>query len=550
VHPNAGVAAAGSSLRIDIRRFPWINRLAADYAFDPGRLAPFFSGDVRDPQAWRQAIARAQAHPRQRDTVATLLDAQQARRGAPAEARAASARLRDAQAVAIVTGQQPGLFGGPLFTLLKALTAVQLAARVRETHGVPAVPLFWVDAEDHDWDEVNACGVLDAEAALRTIAIEGEDPPSNQPIARIEVKQSIEAALQALADALPKSEFTPGLLSDLRSHYAPGRGMADAFARWIEALLGDRGLVVFDSSDPAAKPLVADLFCRELENPGATARLAGEAGRALEALGYHAQVTPHPDSAALFWIGNGRTPIRAAEGGLQVGERVETREALATRARRHPEEFSPNVLLRPLVQDTLFPTACYVAGPSELAYLAQLRQVYQAFGIPLPLMQPRASATVVDANAARFLGRGDVALESLRPQDEAALNALLEAALPPSVEAAVDGVLRALDERMEVLAREAATVDATLENAARSALGRMQDDVRKLQAKVLQAAKRKDETLRRQFRHAQAQAFPAGIPQERTLGVVSFLNRYGPGVIDRVAEGLTLDPGIHTVLTP
>ena len=550
MHPNAGVAAAASSLRVDIRRFPWINRLAADYAFDSGRLSPFFSGDVRAPLAWQQAIARAQAHPRQRDTLASILDDQQARRGAPDAARAAATRLRDPRTVAIVTGQQAGLFGGPLYTVLKAMTAVRLADHVRDTFHVPTVAVFWVDAEDHDWQEVNVCGVLDAEAALRTVTIEGDAPAPGCPIARVQLGVSIETTLEALAATLPPTEFTPALLAELRAHYAPGRGMVDAFSRWLESLLGPRGLVIYESSDPRAKPLVADLFCREIESAGATAELAGAAGRALEAVGYHAQVTPHPDSAALFWIGEARTPIRLSGDGLHVGERVETREGLSALARQHPEQFSPNVLLRPLVQDTLFPTACYVAGPSELAYHAQLRTVYDAFGIPMPLVQPRATATLVDANAARFLSRGDVALESLRPQDESALNALLEAALPPSVDTAVDGVLRALDERMTVLAREVGAVDPTLENAARSALGRMQDDVTKLQAKILQAAKRKDETLRRQFKHAQAQAFPGGTPQERAVGVVSFVNKYGLPVIDRLAEGLTLDPGVHTVITP
>ncbi len=550
MHPNAGAVAADSSLRVDIRRFPWINRLAADYAFDPNRVSPFFVGDVRDTRGWQHAIARVQTHPRQRDTLATLLDNQQARRNAPPAARAATARVRDPRAVAIVTGQQPGLFGGPLFTVLKALTALRLADFVRDTYDVPTVPVFWVDAEDHDWKEINACGVLDAEAAPRTVSIDGEAPPSGQPVARVQLAASIEAALGALEAALPATEFTPGVLAGLREAYAPGRGMADAFSRWLESVLGPRGLVVYDSSDPGGKPLAADLFCRELENPGATAQLATAAGQALQALGYHAQVTPHPDSAALFWLGDARVPIRATGQDLQIGDRVESRQALASHARQHPEEFSPNVLLRPLVQDTLFPTACYVAGPSELAYLAQLRTVYEAFGIPMPLIHPRASATLVDANAARFLSRGDVAFESLRPQDESALNALLEAALPASVDAAVDGVLRALEERMNVLAREVMVVDATLENAARSALGRMQDDVKKLQAKVLQAAKRKDDTLRRQFKHAQAQAFPGGDPQERVIGAVAFLNRFGPSLIDRLADALTLDLGVHTVIAP
>ena len=452
--------------------------------------------------------------------------------------------------MAIVTGQQPGLFGGPLFTVLKSLTALRLADIVRDTYDVPTVAVFWVDAEDHDWNEVNACGVLDADAVLRTVAIDGEAPPPGRPIARIELGPSVEAALRALEAALPVTEFTPGVLDSLRAAYAPGRGMADAFSRWLESVLGPRGLVVYDSSDSRGKPLVADLFCKELENAGAAAKLAGAAGQALEALGYHAQVTPHPDSAALFWLGDARLPIRATDHGLRIGDRVETREALALHARQHPEEFSPNVLLRPLVQDTLFPTACYVAGPSELAYLAQLRAVYEAFGIPMPLIQPRASATVVDANASRFLSRGDVAFESLRPQDESALNALLEAALPPSVDAAIDGVLRALDERMNVLAREVTAVDPTLENAARSAMGRMQDDVNKLRSKVLQAAKRKDDTLRRQFKHAQAQAFPGGEPQERAIGAAAFLSKFGPPLIDRLADGLSLDLGVHTVIAP
>jgi bacillithiol synthase len=550
VHPNAGAVAAASSLRVDIRHFPWINRLAADYAFDPGRLSSFFAGDTRDPRAWEQAIARAQAHPRQRDAVAAVLDAQQDGRNAPAEARAAAARLRDPKTVAILTGQQAGLFGGPLYTVLKALSALRLAELVRDTYGVPTVTVFWVDAEDHDWQEVNACGILDADAALQTVAIEGEAPPSGLPIARVRLDHSIETALSALEAALPTTEFTPGLVADLRRFYEPGRGMADAFGRWLESLLGPRGLVVYDASDARAKPLLADFFARELAQAGETAQLAAAAGQALEALGYHAQVIPHPESAALFWLGETRTPIRMTANGLAYGERAESREALAARAREHPEEFCPNVLLRPLAQDTLFPTACYVAGPSELAYLAQLKEVYKAFGIPMPLVQPRATTTIVDANAARFLSRGDVTLESLKPQDESALNALLEKALPPSLDAAFDGVLRALEERMGILAQEVTTVDATLENATRSAQGRMQDDVGKLRAKVLQAAKRKDDTLRRQFKHAQAQAFPGGNPQERAVGAVSFLNKYGPSLVDRLADGLSLDPGIHTVLAP
>jgi uncharacterized protein YllA (UPF0747 family) len=207
------------------------------------------------------------------------------------------------------------------------------------------------------------------------------------------------------------------------------------------------------------------------------------------------------------------------------------------------------VLLRPLAQDTIFPTVCYVAGPSELAYLGQLRAVYAAFGIPMPLVQPRATATILDSNAMRFLARHDFPLESLRAQDESALNALLESQLPATVEASLQDAVRAVEERMNALAAEVPQIDPTLEGATRSTLTRMQDDLKKLHNKIIQAAKRRDETLRRQFHHARAQAFPNGQAQEREIGLVYFMNRYGPALVDRLADELPTDMGLHWVLT-
>jgi len=249
-------------------------------------------------------------------------------------------------------------------------------------------------------------------------------------------------------------------------------------------------------------------------------------------------VTPLEDQAALFHLDGMRAPIRADEA-----------QTWLARVKTQPAEFSPNVLLRPLVQDTLFPTAGYVAGPSELAYLAQLRGVYDAFGVPMPLMYQRATATIVDSNAMRFLARHDVPLESLRPQDEGALNQLLETQIPPAVTMSMDEAVRAVSERMETLSRAVAQLDTTLEGAARSASGRMQDDLKKLHAKIVQAMKRRDETIRRQFKHAQAQAFPGGRPQERALGFAYFLNKYGLGLVDRLMDGLPLDQGTHWVMT-
>jgi bacillithiol biosynthesis cysteine-adding enzyme BshC len=542
-------AAVGTPARfgIDLRRVPWIAPLAADYAHGYERLSRFYAGDPSQPAAWREAMGRAARGSRQnRAAVSTLLTAQLDRRGAPAEARAAAASLADPRTVAVVTGQQAGLFGGPLYTLLKAITALQLARRVSDAER--AVAIFWIDAEDHDWDEVRGCTVLDGDLVPREIELARPAGAGELPVGTLTLGDGIGSALDALSQVLPRTGFTDALIDTLRHDYAPSSTMADAFGRLLDGLLGPHGLIVFDAGDPAAKPLVADLFVRELREAPTSTRAAA-AGAALSGLGYAAQVTPAPDAVALFYLDPARRAIRREASGFAAGEARFPRDALIAEASAHPARFSPNVLLRPLVQDTLFPTVAYVAGPSELAYLGQLRGVYDAFGVPMPLVHPRASATLLDSAAMKFLQRHDFPLEDLQAQDEAALNRLLEAQLPTDVESALRHASDAVHESMRQVIDVIPGVDPTLAGAARSTLGKMEHDLKALHTKVIQAAKRRDDILRRQFTRAQALAFPGGEPQERRVGFVSFLNRYGPPLVDRLLADLPIEPGSHWVLT-
>jgi bacillithiol biosynthesis cysteine-adding enzyme BshC len=543
-------AAGESSLKIpvDIRRFPWIRRFAADYAYDFSAVAPFFSGNPSDGTAWAEAIARAQAYDRRRTEIASIVGTQQRLRGAPSRAVESGRALGDSKTVAIVTGQQAGLFGGPLFTLLKALTALRLAEQVARDHHVPTVAVFWIDAEDHDWDEVRACTVFDEALTPRTIELPRTLMVEAAPVAAVRLDDSILAALQELEVALPVTEFRPQLLADLRQAYAPGAGMADAFGRWLERVLGDRGLIVFDGADPAAKPLARGIFAGELSTPGETAKLAGAAGADLLARGYHSQVQGPDGSLALFHLDGGRQPIRQRNGQFVVGDQTYQAAALVQEATEHPVSFSPNVLLRPIVQDTLFPTVCYVAGPNELAYLGQLRGVYARFGVPMPLMYPRTSATLVDSAALRFLNKYQLPLEALQPQDEAALNELLRLRIPAAVEDAFEAASHAIDAQMTQLGAVLPALDPTLEGAVKSTLGRMQHDLQTLHGKMIQAAKRREDILRRQYMRTRALAFPGGQPQERMIGFISFLNQYGPALVERLNEELPLEMGRHWIV--
>jgi bacillithiol biosynthesis cysteine-adding enzyme BshC len=541
--------AAAARIPIDLHALPWFRKLAVDYAYDFPSLAPFFAGDPSDRDAWAATIARVSACARPTARLVDILEAQQRRRGAPDAALQASRRLLSNETVAIVTGQQAGLFGGPLYTLLKAITALKLAERISREHGVTAVPVFWVECEDHDWDEVRSCTVLDEALAPRTVSLPPAPASEPVPVARRMLDPSIETALDELERALPSTEFRSALVADLRSVYAPGAGMADAFARWLERTLGPHGLVVFDGSDPRAKPLASAIFIRELSAPGDTSRRAAQAGAELSARGYHSQVQGSDDGVALFRMNGIRQPIhRDGSDFIVAGERVAP-SALTREASEHPELFSPNVLLRPIVQDTIFPTICYVAGPNELAYLGQLRGVYEHFNLPMPLVLPRATATLLDSAGVRFLTKYNVALESLQPQDEKALNELLKTQIPPAIEESFTAAAGAIDGAMTRVTNALPLLDPTLEGAAKSTVGRMQHDLQTLHGKMIQTAKRRDETLRRQYLRTRALAFPDGHPQERTIAFVSFLNQYGPALVDRLYEELPLDAGHHWILS-
>ncbi len=523
----------------------------AAYSSDFSGVSSLFAGNPADPTAWSETITRVQRSPRNRAGLTKVISAQLERRRAPAHARSSAARLADASTVAVVTGQQAGVFGGPLYTLLKAVTAIQLARKVSATHGIAAIPVFWVEAEDHDWDEVRTARVLDAGLALREITLGDMEGAGTRPVASLVFDEGIVEAIGALEAALPTTEFTGELIERLRAHYRPGQRMGTAFAGWLDDLLGRYGLVVFEGSDPAAKPFVADLFARELHAPCRTARFATETGETMRALGHDPQVQPGDDSVALFYLGDGgRHAIKRRDDAYALGDTLRPQAEVEKEAAEHPERFSPNVLLRPIVQDRLFPTICYVPGPSELAYQAQLGAIYRDFGVEVPLLYPRANATLLDSAAVRFLQKYELPLEALQPHDEAALNRLLENQLPAGVEDALHAASEEARARLEMIKAMMPSIDPTLVGAADTTLERMHDTLKHLHTKIIHASKRKHETLRRQFTRAQALGFPEGHPQERIVDIVFFLNRYGQALCDRLIEGLPLDMGQHYIAQP
>ena len=535
-----------NGISIDFRALPWSSRFANDYCHEFSRLQEFFVADPKQPDSWKTVIDVRRAKPTDPRIGETVVQQLQ-ERGAPDAALSNAKQLLNKKSVAIATGQQAGLFGGPLFTVLKALTTIKLARQVSADHDIPVVPIFWIDAEDHDLDEISSCQFLDTNMNLSNITLPLEVPPGTTA-ASIRLNSSISEILEQLTAGLQPTEFAEETRKALRTAYAPGTRLVEAFARWLDTLLGKYGLVTYDASDPRTKAIVQPLFAQELESQGRTSRLAAAAGAAMEAKGYSSQVSPALDTTALFQIDSQRKAIRISDSGFLVDGQQMSTEQMCSELKTQPEHFSPNVLLRPLIQDVLFPTIAYVAGPHELVYLGQLREIYDSFDVPMPIIYPRASVTVVDSSTIKFLNRNKIDFVTLKAQDDVALNTLLAEQLPDEINTAVTALSQSISEQLSNIELAVPDVDPTLGGAVQSTHSRMDKELRNLRAKIIQAAKRRDETLRRQFSRARSHSFPDGSPQERSVGSIYFINRYGEAFFDRLLEQLPLETGRHWLL--
>ena len=459
-------------------------------------------------------------------------------------------RFAREDALVVVAGQQPGLFGGPLYTIYKALTAISLAHEAEGATGRPVVPVFWIASDDHDFEEVRRALLNDAAPEPQAVDYPLDSTPPGISVARVELGAAIEPLLAAVEALLPATEFRAEILHRLRDAYAPGRRWADAFARFSGGWAASLGALVFDPGDVEAKRLAMPIFERELALAGRSAQAARERGSELTRMGYHAQIARTGDELNLFWHGARREAVRVAgDGSLRLAEsgRSVAPEALQALMRKNPEDVSPGVLLRPLMQDYLFPTAAYVGGPAEVAYWAQVNALYPLFEMSPPAIVPRSGATLLEPKIAKVIERFGMDWSELAGDVEVAIGAALKRLLPDDFPALFERERAGWTQSFARLEEAVAEFDPSLKSAAQTAAGRVLHEGENLERKLMQVWKRRQEESVLQIRRARGHLFPGGGLQERCVSVVGFAARYGPGLIDRLSRELG-EPGAHKLV--
>jgi uncharacterized protein YllA (UPF0747 family) len=420
-------------------------------------------------------------------------------------------RLAGGAVLVVTTGQQPGLFTGPLYTIYKALSAMALARRLERERHVPVVPVFWVAGDDHDFQEANHATLLNAAGEPLTIVLRERAPDAPAwPLSRERCGPEILAALDQVRTGTPDSEFKDGVLSWLGAAYRPESTLADAAAEAIQALLGGRGLAVVRPYATSMKRAMSPWLLRGLD------------------------VTLDDGlSPVLIEAQQGRDRLRADGDGFvtrRSGERF-ARAELERIGAEQPERLSPNVLLRPVVEAALLPTVAYMAGPGELEYFPQAASLYHALEVSPQTPLPRWSGTLVESRVSKVVERHGLAMTDFAGPPGAVEGKLVRDQVPPELTRSLESLREEIRTAYGRVSDGARQVDPTLERSVESARNAALGAMHEIEKKIVAALKRTNETLIGQLGRARAALYPAGEPQERVLTYASMAIRYGPDLL-------------------
>lgn len=521
---------------------PHTTRLFADLAYDFERVSRFYHHAPFAPESYRAAAELVRLEPEHRRALVDALAAEN--RDAGAAAHNHLDRLAQPGTLVVASGQQVGLYTGPVFTIYKALSAARLARRLSD-QGIPAAPVFWLATEDHDLEEINHVWVFDA--ASRPVRLEARaEAAPHQPVGGVTVADSDAASLREALDGLPFGDEISRLGA---AAYAGGATFASGFKALLKQLLAPYGVLLLDPLSPAMRRLAAPLVRRAVEHaPALTAALL-QRGRELESCGYHVQVHVEEKTSLFFLMDQGsRTPLRRSGDTYAANGATHTTAGLLARMDRSPEDFSPNALLRPVVQDFLLPTVAYVGGPAELAYLAQSEVIYRQLLGRMPVALPRACFTLLDARAAKLMKRYGLRVVDVL-QGAAALELrIAEALIPGPLHRAFAEGQNQMHGALDAVQSQLAGFDPTLVAALEKSRSKIQYQFSKIQAKAGRESLRRAERAREEAAYLLHLLYPQKTLQERLYSVLPFLARHGPDLLEKLYEAVQFDCPDHQVL--
>ncbi|MEO8665829.1 MAG: bacillithiol biosynthesis cysteine-adding enzyme BshC [Ignavibacteria bacterium] len=453
---------------------------------------------------------------------------------------------------AVITGQQLGLFTGPFYTILKAINTIQLCESLgNKFPGYKFVPVFWLESDDHDFLEINNVNIISKDNELKNIRYfeKGEESEKYlKPTGNIFFDDHIDNVVNELEETLSKTDFTQDLFVKIRNSYKPGVNIKTAFATFLNLLLKDKGLILVDPSEKEIKEILKPVFIKELTTAPQVCEKVIHTSVELEE-NYSVQVKPK--AINLFYIHQGNRYLLEPRDNdifaLKHSRQKFDKDELFSILESNPERFSWNVVTRPVCQDYLFPTVAYIGGPSEISYFAQFRDVYRFFNMPMPVIYPRTSVTVLESRVKNFLQKHDLKFNELFYEKD--LNKKLARS---TSEVSADQIFADLKEELTGVfysyEKELSRIDPRQTESLTKRNKQFIDSLEMAKEKFTNAQAKQNEVLTVQLQKVLLSIYPENTLQERIINITYFLNKYGPEFIDHITDELKISTFEHQLI--
>lgn len=459
--------------------------------------------------------------------------------------------LSSDKTMAVVTGQQLTIFGGPLYTFYKIITAIKLCTKLKEAYvDFNFVPVFWMEGDDHDFEEVNSINIYNKENILITINYLNTDEESLESgsVGNLVFDNKIESALEHLKQNLRDSDFKDELIGLLEKYYFSGNTFKSSFKGLLMHFFDEFGLIIFDPQDIEYKKLLIPIFENELQDYELHTKIILKRSAQLEE-NYHAQVKVKPIN--LFYSENNkRFLIEPDENGYRLKNKRKkfSKEEILNLLNTNPEFFSPNVLLRPICQDYLFPTAFYIGGPGEISYFAQLIPYYAIFKIPQPIIYPRSSVTLLEKNIKNLIDKYGLSFLSIIQQGEDLLPKILSNNSDINTEDIFHKINLQLNDIFSNLENQLIQIDKNLLESIKRTQEKTMSNFDLLKGKITNSQLQKNEILFRQLKKIINSILPDSVLQERLINFTYYYNKYGNEIISLLFDKISISKFEHQII--
>lgn len=454
--------------------------------------------------------------------------------------------------IAVVSGQQLGILGGPLYTVYKIITAIRLANQLTERYDeFKFVPVFWLEGDDHDFNEVRSINLFDNENQVINIGYKEEinDDDAKQSIGKITFDEALNEFFSKYESSLRDSDFKNELLTKLKECYQVGKSFKQSFKELIYWLFDEYGLVIFDPQDAEVKSLLKPIFKKEINDFAIHTQKLIQVSAKLEEL-YHAQVKVKPVNL-FYHTEEGRYSVEPVDDIYKLRRKRKqfTKDEILTEIENFPDRFSPNVLLRPICQDFLFPTGFYIGGPSEIAYFAQVTPLYDFYNIVSPIIFPRSSATILEKNVASGLDKYDLSMNDIFLGLDELKEKVIASLSENNIENAIEEASKEIELTFDKIKENLFAIDKTLVDSSGRYKDRIMSSILELKTKAIKAQETKHETTIRQLTRLSNLLYPLGNLQEREINFTYFYNKYGKDFIRKVYDDISVSEFEHQVIS-